>query len=99
MISDKLESNTQELNSIFLDKQEETNKRQEKILNIVNLILGAGIVFEIVDFLVEDSELQRLIKQIVGSSFLILIISLVIPLYLSKIFKKLKQKRRKARIK
>ena len=36
MISDKLESNTQELNSLFLDKQEEASKRQEKILNIVN---------------------------------------------------------------
>ena len=52
MLSDKLEGNTQELNSIFLEKQEEASKRQEKILNLVNLILGASIVFEIVDILV-----------------------------------------------
>ncbi|MCF2139608.1 MAG: hypothetical protein K9W44_06100 [Candidatus Lokiarchaeota archaeon] len=95
MISDKLESNTQELNSLFLDKQEEASKRQEKILNIVNLILGAGIVFEIVDFIVDDTDLQSLIKKIVGGGFLLLIIGLLVPLYLPKLFKKFKRKKSK----
>lgn len=95
MISDKLESNREEMNSIFLDKQEEASKRQEKILNIVNLILGASIVFEIVGFLVEEPGLQGLIKKIVGGCFLISIISLLIPLYLPRLFKKLKKKKKK----
>lgn len=94
MISDKLESNTQELNSIFLDKQEEANKRQEKILNIVNLILGASIIFEIIDFLItKDDELQSLVKMIVGACFLVLIIAFVGRLYLSKLFKRKKKKK------
>ena len=96
MLSDKLESNTQGLNSIFLEKQEEASKRQEKILNMVNLILGASIVFEIVDILVhENLDLQSTIKMIVGGCFLVLIAGFLGNLFLPKIFKKKKKNKKK----
>ncbi|MHA1610737.1 MAG: hypothetical protein ACTSYU_01685 [Promethearchaeota archaeon] len=95
MLSDKLEGNTQALNSIFLEKQEEASERQEKILNMVNLILGASIVFEIVDILATDSSLQSMIKQIVGASFLVLIAGFLLNLFLPKIIKKKKNKQKK----
>ena len=95
MLSDKLEGNTQALNSIFLEKQEEASERQEKVLGIVNLILGASIVFEIVDILATEPALQTLIKQIVGGVFLIVIIGFLGKLYLPKLFKKKKKKKNK----
>lgn len=96
MISNKLESNTEELNSIFLDKQEEGNKRQEKILNMVNLILGASIVFEILDFIItDDPTLNSTVKTIFAGCFGVLLVFLVGKLYLPKIFKKKKNKMKK----
>ncbi len=93
MLSDKLEGNTQALNSIFLEKQEEASERQEKVLGIVNLILGASIVFEIVDILVVEDSLQTLVKQIVGGCFLIIIVGFLGKLYLPKLSKKKKKKK------
>ncbi len=91
MLSTKLESNTDELNAIFLNKQEENSKRQEKILNMVNLILGASIVFEILGYILEDPTLTTAIT-IVAGCFGALIILLVGKLYLPKIFKRKKKK-------
>ena len=93
MIASKLKSNTEELNSIFLDKQEEGNKRQEKILNMVNIILGASIIFEILGYLVPEENLNLVIK-IVGGCFGALLVFLIGKLYLPKIFKRKKKKKK-----
>lgn len=94
LILAKIDSNTQEMNSIFLDKQEEASDRQEKILNMVNLILGAGIVFDIIGyFLVDSPSLQNIIPQILGGGILLFIFVLFLRLKIPK--KKKKQKLKK----
>jgi len=95
LILDKIDSNTQEMNSIFLDKQEEASERQEKILNMVNLILGAGIVFDIIGyFLVDSPSLQKIIPQILGGSILLFIFVLFLRLKIPKKKKKKKNKKK-----
>ncbi|MHA1745137.1 MAG: hypothetical protein ACTSWW_03995 [Promethearchaeota archaeon] len=86
-ITTKLESNVESLNSIFLDKQEDANKRQEKKLAWVNGLLGASIVFEILSFLIDDPILLSLVKKIVGGVFLVFILGILV---LPKFFKKKK---------
>lgn len=90
LILDKIDSNTQEMNSIFLDKQEEASERQEKILNIVNIILGAGIIFDIIGFIISEESVQKLIVQIIGGGLLLFLIVLFLKLYGPK-----KKKRKK----
>ena len=94
LILDKIDSNTQEMNSIFLDKQEEASERQEKILNMVNIILGAGIVFDIIGyFLVDNETLQKIIPQVLGGGILLFILVLFLRLKMPK--RKKKKKKRK----
>ena len=93
LIKDKIDSNTQEMNSIFLDKQEESSERQEKILNMVNIILGAGIVFDIIGFIVADEFTQKTIVQIIGGVLLTTLIILFLKLYGPKLKKKKKKKK------
>ncbi|MHA2019796.1 MAG: hypothetical protein ACTSXY_16150, partial [Promethearchaeota archaeon] len=88
----KIDSNTQEMNSIFLDKQQEASERQEKILNMVNLILGAGIVFDIMGYILADNaSLQKLLAQIIGGGLLMILVVLVLKLYGPKRKKKEKK--------
>ncbi|MHA1766430.1 MAG: hypothetical protein ACTSWX_03690 [Promethearchaeota archaeon] len=92
LILDKIDSNTQEMNSIFLDKQQEASERQEKILNMVNLILGAGIVFDIMGYILADNaSLQKLLAQIIGGGLLMILVVLVLKLYGPKRKKKEKK--------
>ncbi len=95
MISEKLESNTKELNSIFLDVQEKANKRQESILSIVNILLGAGIVFELLQYIIPDADTLQTVMKIVGGSFLVLIIFFIGGLYLPSFIKKIKKRFKK----
>jgi len=88
-ITAKLESNTEELNQIFLDKQEEANKRQESKLNQVNILLGANIVFEILGYIIDNDEVLPVVMKIGGWSilaFLLLLLGAPLP----KLFKKKK---------
>ncbi|HMF34224.1 MAG TPA: hypothetical protein VKK79_22555, partial [Candidatus Lokiarchaeia archaeon] len=78
IISQKVATNIQELNSIFLDKQEDAQKRQEKILSLVNVLLGASIVFEIVDILVPVEPAHTFAKQIVAGILGIVIVVLLV---------------------
>jgi len=88
----KIDSNTREMNSIFLDKQEEASDRQEKILNMVNIILGAGIVFDIIGyFLVDNASLQKIIPQVLGGGILLFILVLFLRLKIPKRKKKKKK--------
>ena len=91
LILNKIDSNTQEMNSIFLDKQEESSERQEKILNMVNLILGAGIVFDIIGYIVAEESIQKTIVQIIGGGLISVLIILVLKLYGPKLKKKKKK--------
>ncbi|MHA1719489.1 MAG: hypothetical protein ACTSXK_08195, partial [Promethearchaeota archaeon] len=92
LILNKIDSNTQEMNSIFLDKQQEASERQEKILNMVNLILGAGIVFDIMGYILADNaSLQKLLAQIIGGGLLMILVVLVLKLYGPKRKKKEKK--------
>lgn len=59
----RIDSNTRELNAIFLDKQEESSQRQESILNTVNMVLGASIIFEIVSNVTMDDEVAQPINR------------------------------------
>ncbi len=94
LILGKIDSNTQEMNSIFLDKQEESSERQEKILNMVNLILGAGIVFDIIGYILADqASLQKLLAQIIGGALISVLIFLILKLYGPKRKKKKKKKK------
>ncbi|QEE16379.1 hypothetical protein DSAG12_02209 [Promethearchaeum syntrophicum] len=92
LILEKIDSNTQEMNSIFLDKQEEASDRQEKILNMVNIILGAGIVFDIIGFIISEESVQKLIVQIIGGGLLLFLVVLFLKLYGPKRKKKTKKK-------
>ncbi len=91
LILNKIDSNTQEMNSIFLDKQEESSERQEKILNMVNLILGAGIVFDIIGYIVAEESIQKTIVQIIGGGLISVLIILILKLYGPKLKKKKKK--------
>ena len=95
LILDKIDSNTQEMNSIFLDKQEEASERQEKILNIVNIILGAGIIFDIIGFIIAEESVQKLIVQIIGGGLLLFLAVLFLKLYGPKKKKKKEKKEKK----
>ncbi len=88
-ITAKIESNTEALNSIFLDKQEEASKRQENKLNQVNLLLGASIVFEILGYITDDQTTLSLLMKIGGWSILALLL-LLVGKSLPKLFKKKK---------
>ncbi len=97
LILAKIDSNTREMNSIFLDKQEEASDRQEKILNMVNIILGAGIVFDIIGyFLVDNASLQKIIPQVLGGGILLFIFVLFLRLKIPKKKKKKKEKKKEA---
>ena len=92
----KIDSNTQEMNSIFLDKQEEASDRQEQILNTVNIILGAGIVFDIIGyFLVDNETLQKIVPQIIGGGILLVMFGLILKLTIPKRKKKKKKEAEK----
>jgi len=94
LILNKIDSNTQEMNSIFLDKQEESSERQEKILTMVNLILGAGIVFDIIGYILADNaSLQKSLAQIIGGGLISILIVLVLKLYVPKRKKKKKKEK------
>ena len=95
LILDKIDSNTQEMNSIFLDKQEEASERQEKILNMVNIILGGGILFEILGFFIQDASSQNLVNQIVGSILALIVVVMLVRLKLPKRKKKKKKEESK----
>ncbi|MHA1647718.1 MAG: hypothetical protein ACTSVL_09115 [Promethearchaeota archaeon] len=77
----KIDSNTQEMNSIFLDKQEISSERQEKILNIVNIILGTSILFDMLGYIITDKSAQTLIAQIIGGALLLFLIGFFLKLY------------------
>ncbi len=93
----KIEMNTDQLNSVYLDKQAEASEQQEKVLNVVNVLLGAGILFEIVDYVVLDDigdyELIRKLAK-VGISGVMLVILLVMVLKLRKQGKDDKKKKK-----
>ena len=73
----KIDLNTQNLNSIYLKKQEDSQERQEKILNMVNFLLGSSIIFEIIGFIVRDEEMVNSINSVIG----IVIIGILIIMF------------------
>lgn len=73
----KIDLNTQNLNSIYLKKQEGSQERQEKILNMVNFLLGSSIIFEIIGFIVRDEEMVNSINSVIG----IVIIGILIIMF------------------
>ena len=81
LIRNKIDSNTQDMNSIFLDKQEISSERQEKILNTVNIILGTSIFFDMLGFIIADERAQTLIAQIIGGALLLFLIGFFLKLY------------------
>ncbi len=83
----KIELNSASLNSIYLDKQEESQERQEKILNMVNFILGSGIIFQIIGYLISDESVENLVNSAIGIGFL-----LILGIMLLTIFRKKKEK-------
>jgi len=96
LILNKIDSNTQEMNSIFLDKQEEASERQEGMLNLVNIILGGGILFEILGFFIMDANSLNLVNRILGG---ILFLIVAVGLVRLKIPKRKKKKKEKETIK
>ena len=80
----KVELNTTSLNSIYLDKQEESQKRQETILNMVNFILGSSIIFEIVGYIVRDNETVNTINSIIGIGFIVILAMMLIKIFMKK---------------
>ncbi len=69
-ISQKIEATSDDLSVIYDEKQEESTKKQEKALGMVNLILSAGIVFDLVGYIAPVSGLdvtgQDYIKGVIG---------------------------------
>ena len=64
------------LNSIYLKKQEDSQET-EKILNMVNFLLGSSIIFEIIGFIVRDEEMVNSINSVIG----IVIIGILIIMF------------------
>jgi hypothetical protein len=94
IILTKIDSNTQEMNSIFLDKQEISADRQEKILNTVNIILGAGILFDILEFVISEASIQKTIAQIIGGGLSLFLFVFFLNLRLSKKKRRKKEKKK-----
>lgn len=67
-ISQKIEATSDDLSAIYDEKQEESTKKQEKALGMVNLILSAGIVFDIVGYIAPLSAgvNETFIKGVIG---------------------------------
>jgi uncharacterized membrane protein YuzA (DUF378 family) len=80
-IVQKIDSNKSELNEIFLKKQQEAAERQEEILTMVNLILGIGVIFDLLGLIFGENEILALIIPWIAG------IALVVLLYgLAKFF-------------
>ncbi len=79
-ISQKIESSSHELSSIYDEKQEETTKKQEKALGMVNLILSAGIVFDIVGYIVTGAEADQ-IKLYIGAVMAVFLVIMLITYF------------------
>jgi len=81
-ISQKLEASSHELNAIYNDKQDETEKKQEKALGMVNFILGAGIIFDIIDFIVKgDTTAVTDIKFYIGVVMAVVLVVMLIAYF------------------
>jgi hypothetical protein len=91
-ISGKIETNLQQMNAIFLDKQSEVQDQQEKLLNLVNFILGAGIIFDLLGYLLVGSENESLFMQILSLIFLAILLGTLLKMNLPKL-QKLKGKK------
>ncbi len=80
-ISQKIEASSHELSTIYDEKQEETTKKQEKALGMVNLILSAGIVFDIVGYIITNDAAGAEIKQIIGVIMGVFLVILLITYF------------------
>ena len=87
-INSKIENNVQSLNSVYLDLQEKNQKRQAIAMGLLNVILGAGIVFQILEYLFTDESTRQIVLQVVGGTFLTLLVLLVVWLYGARLIKK-----------
>ena len=90
-ILEKIDSNTGVLETIFLEKQEQAQERQERILTIVNILLGAGIVFDLIGFIIPEGSLLNLALSIVSTSFLVILAILLARLYLPQLLQRGKE--------
>ncbi|MDP2435358.1 MAG: hypothetical protein Q8P67_06415, partial [archaeon] len=73
-ISDRIDANSRELNAIFLNKQEESSERQESILNTVNTLLGASIIFEIVSYVTADEDVSQVVNRYLSIMIIIIFV-------------------------
>ncbi len=78
LLSEKIVQNSQALNSIYLEKQEKATKRQQTVLAVINVLLGAGIIFDIITYLIPEGATRNLAIYITAAAFVILLFGLVI---------------------
>ncbi len=78
ILSEKILQNSQTLNSIYLEKQGKISKRQQTILALINILLGAGIIFDIITYVFPEGDTRNLAIYIAAAVFAILLIGLVI---------------------
>ncbi len=80
-ISQKIEATSHDLSAIYDEKQDETEKKQEKSLGMVNLILSAGIVFDIVGYIVTSDQEGAQIKFYIGIIMAMFLVILLITYF------------------
>ncbi|MFX1520301.1 MAG: hypothetical protein ACFFCD_10315 [Promethearchaeota archaeon] len=90
-ILEKIQNNTMTLETIFLEKQEQAQERQERILTIVNILLGAGIVFDLLGYIIPEGSLLNLALSIVSTTFLVILAILLLRLYLPRLLQRTKK--------
>ncbi len=78
MINDKIDSNVRELNSIFMDKQQDAADRQEKSLTILNFIIGASVLFSIIEYLVLFPPAQEILLWFTALFILLFLVVFIV---------------------
>ncbi len=78
MINIKIDSNVRGLNSIFMDKQQEAADRQEKSLTILNFIIGASVLFSIIEYLVFIQPAQSILLWFTALFILVFLLIFIV---------------------